>query len=209
MSTYKGCSYYYKILTKKTTLSNNIYVRENKWHLELHSRFSINFWNNSRNLCASIDFDNQLKWLQFQIIRNSLQTNYIVSHFKPNVSPICKYCENPAFVENVSHLFWFCPKVSDFLIDIFAFVCSTGLVYTPTREQFIFGYHNQSFFQPKNYITLVVKKYIWKTKFKSVNLTMVGFKSLLKSYICDLKFIFELKNTPERFNEWNTIYNLL
>ena len=209
MSTNKGCSIYNKILTKKTILKNNIYLRENKWHLELRSHFSITFWDKTRYLCASIDFDNQLKWLQYQIIRNSLQTNYIVSHFKPNVSPTCKYCETPTSLEKISHLFWFCPKISDFLVDVFAFVCSTGLVYTPTREQFLFGYFDQHFFQPKNYISLIVKKYIWVTKFKTAELTMVGLKSLIKSYVSDLNYIFEIKGMSDRFNEWNAIFNSL
>jgi hypothetical protein len=87
----KGCSSYYKLLTKKGNLTNGNMARENKWHTELNLHFSINFWEDSRRLCASIEYDNQLKWLQLQIIRNCLQTNYIVSHFKPNVSPVCSY----------------------------------------------------------------------------------------------------------------------
>ena len=85
LSTSKGCSKYYKILNMKANLNNKIYLRENLWHLELNQHLSVQFWDNAKRLCASINFDNQLRWLQFQIVRNSLQTNYIVSHFKPNV----------------------------------------------------------------------------------------------------------------------------
>ena len=209
MSTTKGCSAYYKLLTTKSTLNNKIHLREAKWHVELNSQFSLNFWDNARRFYTKIDFDNQLKWLQFQIVRNSLQTNVIVSHFKRNISKNCTFCEDPASEELVSHLFWSCPRVNNFLIDVFAFFCNTGLIFTPTREQLLFGFSNFQPYHPKNFISLVVKKYIWVTKFRTANLTLDGFKALLKSYICDIKFMFQLKNMPDQLNEWNTIYDLL
>ena len=86
LSSNKGCSRYYQLLRKKAILNNKIHKRESKWHQELGTNFSIQFWNNSRRLCTNIKFDNKIKWLQFQIIRNSLQTNYIVGHFNINVS---------------------------------------------------------------------------------------------------------------------------
>ena len=125
-STSKGCSKYYKILNMKANLNNKIYLRENLWHLELNQHLSVQFWDNAKRLCASINFDNQLRWLQFQIVRNSLQTNYIVSHFKPNVSPTCSYCRNLDNLERnlnnlekISHLFWTCVSVSEFLGVVF------------------------------------------------------------------------------------------
>ena len=60
-----------------------------------------------------------------------------------------------------------------------------------------------------NFISSILKKYIWKVKFKNAILTMDSFKSLLKVYLCDLKFMFEVKNMPDQFNEWITVYNAL
>ena len=205
----KGCSAYYKILIKKDTLSNKIHLREAKWHLELNSHFSLDFWDKTRKLCASVDFDNQLKWLQYQIVRNSLQTNYIVSHFIANVSPICSYCKIATTQEKISHLFWFCTKVNEFLGEVFEFICSTGLAYSPSKIQFLFGFHDKGFYQPENFLTLIIKKYIWATKFKTANLSMAGLKNLIKMYVSDLKIIFVLKKSPDYFDEWNTILNNL
>ena len=209
MSTNKGCSAYCKLLAKKSTLNNKIHLRETKWHNELGLNFSINFWDNARRICSSIDFDNQLKWLQFQIVRNSLQTNVIVSHFKRNVSKNCTFCQDPNSEELVSHLFWSCPNVYIFLNDVFAFISNTCLNFSPTKEQFLFGFQKIDPYQPKNYIPLVLKKYIWLSKFRTPQLTLVGFRAHLKSYICDLKFMFQFKNVPEKFNEWNTIFDAL
>ena len=142
-------------------------------------------------------------------MRNSLQTNYIVSHFQANVPPTCTYCANPDNSEKISHLFWSCLKVRDFLDEVSTFVCSTGLDFTLTRNHLLFGIHDEKFFSPKNYIILIIKKYIWITKFRSKVLNLVTFKSLLKSFLDDLKYMFAVKGMPEIFDEWNTIYDLL
>ena len=115
LATKKGCGLYYRILNKKKCIENKIGKREEKWHTELESVLSVTFWEKIRHLNSTINFDNPNKWLQFQIIRNSLQTNYIVSHFIRNVSPLCKFCG--IFNEKISHIFWFCPTVKSFLND--------------------------------------------------------------------------------------------
>ena len=90
LSTKKGCSFYYKIIRKGKNLSINMAIREQKWHLELGKTFSVIFWENARKLCASINFENPLKWLQFQVLRNCLQTNAITSHFINQLSWVAK-----------------------------------------------------------------------------------------------------------------------
>ena len=206
LATNKGCSYYYKILTKKQGLKNKISVRENKWHEELQSRFSIIFWHNARKLYASISCNNNFKWLQFQIVRNSLQTNFIVSHFINDVSPLCKYCLN--LPEKVSHLFWSCNCVSVFLQEVFQYICSTGLAYIPTRNEFIFGNYKFSTESPQNYLSLIIKKYIWKTKFKTPTpiLTINGLKNYLKMCLEELKTIYIVREKASSFDEWLILY---
>ena len=209
MSTTKGCSYYNKLLSLKSVLNNKIQLREIKWHAELGSTFSVFFWNNARKHCANIFFDNQLKWLQFQVVRNSLQTNYIVNHFKPNIPKICSYCKVNSSIEIISHIYWFCPYISDFLNEVSEFLNDLGLEYNPTKEQFLFGFQNTQAYQLKNFLSLVIKKYIWKSKFKTAILTMDRFKTILKTHLCDLRYMFQTKNLHDQFNEWNTIYDAL
>ena len=205
LATNKGCSTYYKILMKKQFLQNKIILRDDKWHNELQTRYSIDFWDKIRKLNAAIMFNNNLKWLQFQIIRNSLQTNYIVSHFKRTVSPMCKYCS--IFEEKISHLFWLCEHVNTFLVGVFQYVSSTGLNYEPSKSEFIFGCPKESFDHPKNYLSLLIKKYIWITKFKSASLTILGLKNYLKMCIGELKVIYDVKNKANLFHEWIYLYS--
>ena len=138
--TTKGCSMFYKTLTRKFSLHNKIYLRDQKWHNELGTIYSVNFWDRARALCSNIDFDNKLKWLQYQIVRNSLQTNFIVSKFKPNISQLCSFCLHIDSLELISHLFWLCPYIQNFIGNVINFLNNHGLDYEPTKEQFLFGF---------------------------------------------------------------------
>ena len=92
----------------------------------------------------------------------------------------------------------------------FTFICSSGLDFNPTQEQFIFGYLNEAFNTPFNYLVLWLKKFIWTSKFKSVvNLSVVGFKNYLYLVLSDLKKMHEKKNEPDKFFEWNDLFNIL
>ena len=205
LSTNKGCGSYYKILSKKRCLENKIWKRDEKWQSELQTVLSINFWDKTRHLNSTNNFDNPGKWLQYQINRNSLQTNYIVSHFIGNVSPLCKFCGLSD--EKISHLYWFCPYVKNFLTDAFKYIQNTGLIYAPTKVEFLFGVPNESFDHPINYLSLLIKKFIWKIKFKNAILNIVGLRNHLKMYLRDLKNIFEKKERALKFNDWIPLYS--
>ena len=140
--------------------------KEQKWHEELGTIFSVDFWEKARKLCASINFENPLKWLQFQILRNSLQTNKIVHHFIQNVTPECNFCQ--ISTETISHLYWFCQVVSQFLEHVFTFISNKGINFRPNKKEFLFGFINEVFNTPRNYLILWLKKFIWNCKFKGV-----------------------------------------
>ena len=160
-------------------------------------------------MVAKIDFDNQLRWLQYQIVRNSLQTNVIVSHFIQNVSKTCSYCGNDGADELISHLYWSCPYVANFLKDVFSFLNDLGIEINQTRNNFLFGDPDHLAYSPKNFIFLILKKYIWREKFRTVTLSLVGFKSLLKKYIYDLVYMLQYRNIVDNVNEWNEMLDNL
>ena len=83
----KGCSYYSKLLRHKSDAMKSLSRREQKWQEELDCTFSVEFWNRVYQLTADIKYENKIKWLQFQINRNSLYTNIKVNKFKPYISP--------------------------------------------------------------------------------------------------------------------------
>ena len=193
---------------KSRVLSNKIAKREQKWHRELNTLFSISFWEKARKLCASICHENPIKWLQYQIVRNSLQTNLIVSHFIENVNQECHFCQ--LYAESISHLFWLCSIVGSFLEGVFVFITNSGIDFKPSKTQFLFGFLEEPFTTPRNYLVLFLKKFIWNCKFKpDRNLSVAGFKNFLFYLLSDLKDILHEKNKPAKFDEWNDLYLLL
>ena len=48
LGTLKGCSFYYKIIRSSKNISNNMAKREQKWHTELNTQFSITFWERTK-----------------------------------------------------------------------------------------------------------------------------------------------------------------
>ena len=121
------------------------------------------------------------------------------------MSPLCKYCGLSA--EKVSHLYWLCPIVNSFLEETFNYIKSTGLNYNPTKLEFLFGIPNVSSEHPKNYLSLLIKKFIWKTKFKNAFLSVVGLKTFVKMWLIELKVVYEIKEQALKFNEWIMLYN--
>ena len=113
------------------------------------------------------------------------------------MSPECQFCLLTS--ETISHLYWFCTIVSQFLNDSFTFISGSDLNFKPTQEQFIFGFINESFNTPANYFNLLLKKFK-----NEINLSLVGFKNYLFSVLSDLK------NNPACFTEWEwDLYVLL
>ena len=208
MST-KGCSKYYKLLNYKSILLNKIHVRESKWHLELNQTLSLRFWSKCRLLCSSINYDNSMKWLQYQITRNCLKTNNVVNRFKPEVSPICSFCKDQNTMEKISHLFWHCNVVGGFICEALQFLGTMGLYINPSRNQFIFGVLEETSDSPTNVVILILKKYIWRQKFTSCTLSLSDLKGFIKTYICDLKMMYEMQGKSDKFDSFSLVYNLL
>ena len=170
---------------------------------------SLSFWEKCRHFCSTINYDNSLKWLQYQITRNSLKTNYVVNHFKPDVHPTCSFCKQQDMMENISHLFWHCSYVGNFLLEALQFLSSIGLYIYPSKNQFIFGVFNEASESPTNLVILILRKYIWRQKFKSSTLCLSELQGYLKAYLGDLKIMHEMQGRSEKFDCFNLLYNLL
>ena len=65
-------------------------------------------WKMQKNAICS----NKMKWINLQILRFLLPTNYSVSKFKPNQDPGCSFCPN--HLEKLPNLVWSCPVVGEF-----------------------------------------------------------------------------------------------
>ena len=205
--TLTGCSSYYKLIRKKQNLTFSQSEREAKWHLELNKTYGVPFWNKCYSSTANIKNDNKIKWMQYQIVRNSQFTNYRVHKFKPNVSPLCYYCGE--FDEKLSHLYFLCGKVRDLWLEIKNFLAQFSINIPLDITTIIFGYGKEPPESKINFAILVAKRYIWTNKFNTTPLSFNAFKNVFKSKLTELKDMLEYKDELVKFGEWQPLYDVI
>ena len=204
--TNKGCNSYYKLIRSKKNLKVTVRDREAVWHTEIRTVYGIQFWNKVYALTADIKNDNRLKWLQYQVVRNSLFTNHKVNKFTPSVSPLCRNCLN---IEKISHLVWECGQARDLWQNIQDFLLISGLFVEFTLKLVLFGFHLEDIESLKNYVILVTKAYIWKTKHEQAPLTFSSWKKYFKFKLEDLKAAYDYLDRLHEFDQWSIIFALL
>ena len=207
-----GCSAYYKLLRKKKNLSNSTSIREAKWHTELGCIFGIEFWGRTYTLISNLKYENKMKWLQFQINRNSLFTNYKVNKFKPGISPLCSFCrhhENFPRSELVSHLFYECDYVQNLWLSIKTWLAPLNTVFPLERAKLLFGIHSEPCNSVLNYTILCAKSYIWKAKFTTKDLTLESFQKYFYLKLISIKNVYLLMGKENRFDIWINVFNCL
>ena len=100
--TSKGCGIFYQTLRAREVAGRSTVVSEDKWHSELGTTFSINFWDKIwKNNKGSL-VNNKMKWVTLQINRFVLPTNYTVNKYNKNQSPGCSFCT--AHLEKLPYL---------------------------------------------------------------------------------------------------------
>ena len=207
----KGCSIYYRLLRKKINLSTTLSERENKWHTELNCTFGSEYWNRVYRSTSEIKNDNRMKYLQYQINRNSLFTNYKVNKFKRNISPHCSFCTGAEGVtethlEIVSHLFYDCILVINLWQEVRNWISAFNFEIPLDRKKLIFGIQDQPISSIPNSIILCVKYFVWKTKFQEQRPIFISFKKYLKLKLDDLKNACLFENNDSKFEPWINIY---
>ena len=210
----KGCSLYYKLIRKQKNLKINLSERENRWHVELDTHFGIDFWNKVYALNSSIKNENKLKYLQFQINRNNLFTNYKVNKFKENISPFCNFCSyndgsTDLHLEVVSHLFHDCRLVQKLWREIGTWLMGFDLQISVDKKVLLFGKIDQSSSSIENVLILTTKYYIWITRCQNAELNFIAYKRFLKSKLEDLKNACLMEDKNSSFDQWLSIYDCL
>ena len=187
--------------------------RENKWHQELGQVYSKEFWNKSYKLTSEILYDNKIKWLQFQICRNSVYTNYKINKFNSQVPSFCTFClhkdPNSQNFELVSHLFVQCEVVQSLWSGVRHWVESLGIILPLDTTSLLFGFHEQPITSITNYVILTIKFYIWVSRIKDQNLFLTAYQFYLYHRLDELKNAFIYDKKDHNFDPFVTLYNTL
>lgn len=203
----KGCSNFYNILRHREALQYGTGSAERKWAEVLGQHFTLESWDRVWKIHTESDVPNKTKWLQLQILRNILKTNYIVSKFQANISAACSFCNNAP--ENIVHLFWDCAKVKEFWSEATLFLNGALGPNQLTKRKVLFGDTTHSGKNIINLFILLGKDFIWKNKFTTRNLSMAHFKRFSKNAVLD---VIRKRLKQNIFNQsepgWQSIFDI-
>ena len=203
----KGCSFFNKLLQGKFRAQNRMHAREEKWHSELGYVMGRQFWIRTYNLTATIKYENKLKWLQYQICRNSLFTNARVNKVHRHISSLCSYCQSHD--ELIGHLFYRCNKITQLWSEIKNWLATLNINFEITEKVVLFGIHSEESTSVLNTIILSVKHFIWITKFGSKNLSLILFQKYFLNKLQEKKDAFLESEIVHKFDCWVIIFEHL
>ena len=149
----------------------------------------------------------KLKDFQFKLNNKILTTKSFLYRINKVDNDTCSYCEHNS--ETLKHRFVDCQKVKEFWDDLKVWLQThANLSINISDKSLIFSWQKEKSFM--NYLLVVAKYYIYKTKFTSRRLNIAGFKSLLKKKFDGEKYIAKINNRYDKFlGKWSPLYNLL
>ena len=122
--------------------------------------------------------DSKLQWFQLRLVNRILPTNDFLFKIKIVNSPLCSYCEQVP--ESYGHLFYECYIVKNFLVSLEKWMSDYDLIHEFSLMSMIFGVlGNDSIL---NLIIILIKQYIYTSKFKKKSLNLNAFKLILNNY---------------------------
>ena len=147
---------------------------------------------------------NKLKWINLQIYRYILPTNYTVSKYKANQDPGCSFCQN--HTEQLSALVWSCPEVRGFWNMVENILKKYFPHFNLGRKEAIFGDTNSKGDSVINTILLLAKQFIWREKFCTKELNEINYILYMKK---ELQLLIEAMNFKGKLtifiNDWANI----
>ena len=201
----KGCRGFYQAFRARANDRGNPKY-ESKWHSLLGSNLSVTFWDNAWRLHASIKNNNPFKWVQCQILRNSIFTNNRVSKFKPSITDQCDFCNQ--HIENPLTLFTQCNISQQFWMEVKNYFLDFTILIPTSRLQLLFGVLDEAFDSHKNTAIMIGKRVIWASKYKKNLPNLKIFKTELKDYLVLLKLCHSFQQTSNLFyDQWGEIFN--
>ena len=188
----KGCRIFYRTLRARDLLSNSTEAAESKWQKEIKLTFSIKFWDDGWKLIKNPNIDNKSKWIQLQINRFILPTNYSVNKYNPNQDPGCSFCPQNSHLEKLQFLLWDCPKVNSFWTHVETFLRYFYPSYKLSKQKAIFGDTESD--NEINTIIFWSKRYLWTQKFTSKKLDLDNYFKFIKQKVRDLLMVMQYRD---------------
>ena len=139
----------------------------------------------------------RLKDFQFKINNKILVTKSFLHKIKIIVNNTCSLCRE--YPETIKHLFFECEKAKQFwnLFKEWLNRVANITVDVNNEKMILFSWHKRNLIL--NYLLDVAKYYIYKSKFAQENISILGFKAILKKAFEEEKYIAKINDKYAKF----------
>ena len=120
--------------------------------------------------------DSYLQWFQTRIAHRLLATNSLLCKLKISNTDLCSFCKIEK--ETLTHLFWECPIVADFIVDIKNCFHRSDIAFEIDCKSFLLGKSDKKC-EPFNLLCLEIKRYMYLCKRKGIIPSLTGLKGSL------------------------------
>ena len=151
--------------------------------------------------------DVKLKDFQFKINNKILVTKSFLHRINKVDNNTCTFCNRE--IETIKHLFCECETVKEFWNSLNNWLQRHANLRLNLEEKtIIFSWQKKNSFM--NFLLVLAKSYIYKTKFTTGNLSLVQFKLVLKRKFETEKYISKINHRYDKFlGKWSSLYNFL
>ena len=202
----KGGRIFYEALKARDWAEIGTRDYENKWQMELNTTFSLDFWNKIWIINKNSLVSNKMKWINLQILKFILPTNYSVNKYKPLQDPRCSFCT--AHSERLPDLIWGCLVVRDFWKMVGNILTSNFPNFSMGRKEAIFGEIKSRGDSVINTVILLAKQFLWRQKFGSKNIDELQFILYMR---CELRFLIKTMESKGKglplCGDWDKIFD--
>ena len=178
---------------------------ETKWEENIQKHID---WKKIYQLPYKSTLDVTLRNFQYKFLHRIIPTNTFLFKCKLSDTNLCDFCHNS--IENIDHLFWECTKIQTILSMLHTWLNSIGIMFNLSKEILFFGelkinLHSNMI----NFILILMKYYIFKTKYQKYTPSFEIFRKMLYSRIQIEEQIALSKDKLEAHKtKWNILCNI-
>ena len=194
----KVTKYFNRIQLNKNVEKRN----ENLWETNLQDA-NLD-WKNIYQTPFKTTLDTTLRNFQYKIIMGILPTNTLLVKYKIKDSPVCDLCNNSE--ETLVHIFWECQITQSLWNDLQMFLTAKSINLPITKTSALLGLKTGYQHELKNYLLILMKRFIYIMKIQSRRPTFTIFLNYLSERIKSESLISLTKN---KYNTRSDIFNNL
>ena len=99
---------------------------------------------------------------QFRLLHNRIFCNDVLVHWDKSTTNICNFCH--LVKQDITHLLLSCEKAKNIWLDFSKFLFKRGIDYNINFKNVLFNTVNQNKHHIANFLTLIIKQFIFRCK---------------------------------------------